>query len=442
VLAVGFVVPPAIVGRSRTGRLVDREKAGLDRWCSVYDRFQQVLAGIRVVKAFGREADEHAQFIASVDAAQAEAFDSQSVGARLLGARTLCGNIGRIAVLGAGAALVLGGHIGTGTLVAFLGYVGGLYGPAQQLLGLYETARKAELGVDAVFGVLDAEDAVPDPVVPVPVPALRGHIVLDHVTVAHAKRRGERPALDDVSLDIQPGETVAVVGASGAGKSTLIDLVLRFHDPSRGVVRIDGHDLRSMAQRDLRRKLGVLTQEAFLFEDTIEANIRYGSPHATFDQVVAAARAARCAGFVERLPQGYDTVLGPRGVQLSAGERQRLAIARTLLRDPAIVLLDEPTSGLDVEGEIAVQEAIERLAAGRTTILAGHRMPVTLRADRIVVLEGGRVVEQGAPSDLLFRPEGRYRRMMALWRGTPTLRVVPATPAPTAAEEEQQRRTA
>ena len=417
-LAMGFVIPPTVLGRRRTGKLVDREKAGLDRWCNVYDRFQQVLQGIRMVKACGREADEHAQLVASVDAAQQEALDSQTVGARLSSARTVWANLGRVAVLGAGAVLVHQGHIGTGTLVAFLGYVGGLYGPAQTLLGLYETARKAELGTDAVFGVLDAKDVVPDPPVAAPLPPLRGDIELDRVTFRHAAcaERG-RPALSGVSLSVHAGETVVVVGPSGAGKSTLLDMLLRFHDPTGGAIRIDGHDLRSLSQRELRRRIGVVTQEPFHFEDTIEENLRYGSPRASHEEVVRAAQAAQCEAFIDRLPQGYETVLGPRGVALSAGERQRLAIARTLLKDPRIVLLDEPTSSLDVESELAVQAAVARLAAGRTTLLVASRLPTSLRTDRVVVLEEGRIVEEGPPRELLHRPSGRYRRLVGLWRG-------------------------
>jgi ATP-binding cassette subfamily B protein len=417
-LAWAFIIPPTLLGGSRTGKLVDKERAGLDRWCTIYDRFQQVLRGMRVVKAFAREHDEHQAFIRSVSAAQDEALGSQTVGARLVGARTLWGNMGRVAVLGVGSILVLRGQIGAGTLVAFLGYVGGLYGPAQVLLGLYETLRKAELGLDAVFDVLDAEDAVPDPPSPRPLPELRGDIALEGVTFSYSGAASGTPALDDLTLHVQAGEMVAVVGPSGAGKSTLMDLILRFHDPARGTVRIDGHDVRSLPQRALRQKLGVVTQEAFLFEDTIEANIRYGSPGASRAAVRAAAEAAQCAALIERLPRGYETRVGPGGVQLAGGERQRIAIARTLLKDPAIVLLDEPTSCLDVEGEIAVQQAIERLAAGRTTLLIAHRLGATTRADRVVVLDEGRVVEEGSPADLMRRPDGRYRRMMRLWQGS------------------------
>jgi ABC-type multidrug transport system fused ATPase/permease subunit len=220
-----------------------------------------------------------------------------------------------------------------------------------------------------------------------------------------------------VSLSVRAGELVVVVGPSGAGKSTLLDMILRFHDPTGGAIRIDGHDLRSLPQCELRKRIGVVTQEPFHFEDTIEENLRYGSPRASREEVVRAARAAQCEAFIERLPKGYETVLGPRGVSLSAGERQRLAIARTLLKDPRIVLLDEPTSSLDVESELAVQAAVARLAKGRTTLLVASRLPANLRADRVVVLEEGRIVEEGPPRELLRRPTGRYRRLVGLWRG-------------------------
>jgi ATP-binding cassette subfamily B protein len=413
-LAACFVIPPLLIGGRTTTEIVERERAGLERWCRIYSRFQQVLAGIKVVKAFAREADEHARFIGSVAAAQDEVLGSVRAGTRLSGARTLWAHAGRVAVLAAGSILVAQGRIGTGTLVAFLGYVGGLYGPAQTLMGLYETARRTELGLSAIFGVIDAEDAVPDPPAARELPSLRGEIELERVSFRYTT--ATRNALDQVSLRIHAGEYVAVVGKSGAGKSTLADLVLRFHDPIAGVVRLDGVDLRDVRQRDLRERIGLVTQEAFLFDDTIEANLRYGSPHATIDEVRAAARAAQCEAFIERLPHGYATLLGPGGVQLSGGERQRIAIARTLLKDPRVVILDEPTSCLDVEGEIAVQAAIERLAAGRTTIMIAHRLSTTARADRVLVLDDGRIVEDGSPAELLARAESRYGAMMRLWQ--------------------------
>ncbi|MFT3770664.1 MAG: ABC transporter ATP-binding protein [Minicystis sp.] len=418
-LALVFVVPPLFLGRRITAELVARERAGLERWCSIYNRMQEVLAGIKTVKVFAQESAEHARFISAVERAQGEVIESVDLSARLSTMRSLCVNVGRVAVLGAGGVLVLRGQIGVGTLIAFFGYVGGLYEPAQTLLGLYETGRRAELGIRTFFDVIDAEDAVPDAKDAHVPGAIAGAIAIERVTFRHDRASGAPPALTDVSLSIQPGELVALVGPSGAGKSTLADLLLRLHDPCAGTVRIDGRDLREISQIDLRRRIGIVTQEPFLFEDSIEENLRYGSPHATTEMVREAARAAQADGFIRRLPKGYETRVGRGGVQLSGGERQRLAIARTLLKDPAIVILDEPTSALDVEGELLVSRAIERLSRGRTTILVAHRLGTTLRADRVVVLDHGRVAEQGSPAALL-RQDGPYRRMMDLWQASTT----------------------
>jgi ATP-binding cassette subfamily B protein len=415
VLALGFLVPPLLLGRRLTAALVERERAGLTRWCAIYNRMQEVLAGIRTVKAFAQEGAEHRRFVDAVEGAQREVLACVDLGTRLGAARGLCVNAGRVAVLGAGGVLVAEGRLGVGTLVAFFGYVGGLYEPAQTLIGLYETARRAEVGLEVIVSVLDAEDAVPDAADAASPGEVAGEVELDRVTFRHDPTSSARPALADVSLRIRAGERVALVGPSGAGKSTLGDLILRLCDPSVGAVRLDGRDLRELAQVELRRKIGVVTQEAFLFEDTIEANIRYGTPSASCEEVRAAAQAAHADAFIRRLPRGYETRVGRGGVALSGGERQRIAIARTLLKDPALVILDEPTSALDVEGELLVLRAVERLARGRTTILVAHRLGATLRVDRVVVLEGGRLVEEGPPAVLLQRG-GAYARMMRLWR--------------------------
>ncbi len=413
-VAVLFVLPPVAMGKRVSQSLLERERDIMDRWCRIYNRFQQVLSGIKTVKAFAREAHEHHRFITAVSEAQREVLQSVHLQTRLLAGQTVWVNFGRVAVLGVGGWMVMRGELSVGSLVAFLGYVGGLYGPAQTLLGLYVTLRKAELGLEAVFEVLDAKDAVPDSPHAVTPGPLRGTVELASVSFRYGHGARDPWVLDHLDVTLQAGELVALVGPSGAGKSTLADLLMRLHDPTLGVVRIDGHDLRTLSQRELRRQIGIVTQEPFLFEDTIEANIRYGLPDATEEQLRRAAVAAHADIFIRQLPHGYRTLVGRGGVQLSGGERQRIAIARTLLKDPAIVILDEPTSSLDIESERTVHEAAEALIAGRTTLLIAHRLSTTCRSDRVLVLERGRIVEDGPPGRLL-QANGPYRRMMDLW---------------------------
>lgn len=412
VVALVFVAPPLLLGRRDMRGLVELERAILERWCRVYDRFQQVLAGMKTVKSFAREEDEQALFVRKVGETQGEVMRSVRLQTKLGAGRGICVQMGRVAVLGAGVWLAYRGEIGLGTLVAFLGYLGGLYTAAQSLLGLYESIRRAELGLSTFFAVIDAKNDVPDRADAVVPPYLKGHIRLERVSFRY--EGAPRPALDDVDCEIPAGELVAIVGASGAGKSTLADLILRFHDPVLGSVTIDGVDLRGFSQRALRLHVGVVSQEPFLFDDTIVENIRYGRPDASMDEIERATKAARAHDFIDHLPERYETRIGRGGVALSGGERQRVAIARTILKDPSIVILDEPTSALDVEAEAAVQSAIEELARGRTTIFIAHRLNTTLRADRVLLLEQGKLVQNGTPRELLA-VDGPYRRMMTLW---------------------------
>ncbi|HEY9724758.1 MAG TPA: ATP-binding cassette domain-containing protein, partial [Oscillatoriaceae cyanobacterium] len=259
---------------------------------------------------------------------------------------------------------------------------------------------------ERVFELLENADRLPEPVAPVPLPDPRGALAFEGVSFAYA----EKPVLDAVSLTLAPGEVVALVGPSGGGKTTLAHLALRLFDPQAGRVCLDGHDLRTLAARDLRAAIAYVSQEPVLFDATVYENVAFGDPHATPERVEAACRAANAHDFVSALPEGYETRLGERGASLSGGQRQRLAIARALLRDARVLVLDEATSALDNASEEAVREAIAHLMAGRTTLVIAHRMSAIERADRIVVLDGGRVVEEGT-REALLRRDGLFRRL-------------------------------
>jgi ATP-binding cassette subfamily B protein len=273
--------------------------------------------------------------------------------------------------------------------------------------------QRAAGATERLVELLTSEDSVEDPAAPVPVPAARsGQIVFDGVSFAYPARPGVL-ALDDVSLTIAPGETVALVGPSGAGKTTVIQLLLRFYDPQSGAIRIDGADLRDMARAEFRKGIALVPQDPVIFATTARENIRFGRPEASDAEVEAAARAAAAHDFLAALPDGYDTYVGERGVMLSGGQKQRIAIARAILRDAPILLLDEATSALDAESERAVQVAVERLAEGRTTLIVAHRLATVKKADRIVVFEGGRIVAQGR-HDALVAEGGLYARLARL----------------------------
>jgi ATP-binding cassette subfamily B protein len=392
----------------RIGRM-QRELEG-----QIQSHVQRTLGGIVAIQAFGQEDHELDRFHAltnTVVAAQQRGTFARSTNRLIVG---LVGALGTGAILWTGANRVLNGQLSIGSLLVFLAYLGTVQAQLRLLAGIYTTLQDVGGSADRVMEVLDVPPEVADRPGAAGLRAVRGHVCLQDVTFGYDPGR---PVLRGVSLEAYPGEMVAIVGPAGAGKTTLVGLVPRFFDAWSGRVTVDGRDVRDIRLRSLREHIALVPQEAFLFPISVAENIAYGRPGASRAEVEAAARAANADTFIERLPQGYETVIGERGTTLSGGQRQRLAIARALLCDAPILILDEPTSALDAETEAAVLEALERLMAGRTTLVIAHRLSTIRRADRIVVLHDGQVVEEGSDAELLSRP-GLYAHLHKLQAGT------------------------
>jgi ABC-type multidrug transport system fused ATPase/permease subunit len=374
----------------------------------------ETLSGIRVVRSFGQERRHIDEFAALNDDNRAANMTTVKLNAAYFPAVELLSALVTVEILVIGGIEAINGHTSTGVVFAFIAALNNFFDPIQQLSQLYTTYQSGMAALDKIFGLLDEQPEIADAPDAVRLPRIDGRLEFRDVSFRYGADDDGAWALRDIDLDVAPGETVALVGETGAGKSTFAKLVARFYDPTEGAVLVDGHDLRAVTAQSLRSQMGMVPQEGFLFSGTVRENISFGRPDATDEHVRDAARAVGADQFITALEHGYDTQVGERGVQLSAGQRQLVAFARALVADPRILVLDEATANVDVHTESLIEDGLRRLVAGRTSVVIAHRLSTIRNASRILVMEYGRIVEQGTHEELLDTG-GRYWELYRDW---------------------------
>jgi ATP-binding cassette subfamily B protein len=378
------------------------------KWGKFCSLLNESISGIRVVKAFAQEDREMDRFMQRSEALAEAGIKADGFWYVLFGWMSFLTGLGAIIAWLAGGLEVIAGNMTVGMLVAFYGYLWLFFGPLQWFSQVNNWMSRAFAGAERVFEVIDTPTEAYESPDAVSIPYIQGDIEFRNVRFGYDK---SNPVLKGISIDVKQGEMIGLVGKSGVGKTTLINLICRFYEADSGQILIDGVDIREIRLKDLRRQIGVVLQEPFLFNGTIAENIAYGKPGATFEEIVAAARAANAHNFILGKPDGYDTQVGERGSKLSGGEKQRVSIARAILHNPRILILDEATSSVDVETEKQLQEAIQRLVAGRTTFAIAHRLSTLRNATRLVVLDEGKIAEEGTHQELLDK-KGVFHKLV------------------------------
>ena len=375
-------------------------------------QFVETMTGMRAVKAFRKEKRNEVEFAALVEDYRVANMKTIKLFGLLDPGLVLIGNVALGVVLLVGGLRVAGGGLAIGVLLATLLYTRSFFAPAQEMAMFYNSYQSAAAALEKISGVLEERPSVPDPTRPIDLWQAKGEVRFEGVEFAY---KADRIILPQFDLDIPAGQTIALVGSTGAGKSTLAKLISRFYDPSDGVVSLDGVDLRRLHPKDLRRAIVMVTQEAYLFSGSVGDNIALGKPEASIEEIIAAAKAVGAHEFIESLPNGYDTDVNKRGGRVSAGQRQLISFARAFLANPVVLILDEATASLDIPSERLVQEGLQTLLADRTAIIIAHRLSTVAIADRVLVMEHGRIVEDGTPRDLIAGT-GRFAKLHAAWR--------------------------